>query len=138
MKNTSLFSPLIEKAVHLVEVQFHQRERGFGGKSYTYKCDLHFVAVDDIVLCETGAWFSVAKVTNLGLSIPLDDEESTYRWIVCKLDLSAHDDRLAREQRLIETLQRKRLDAMRNSALAALGIDRDEVLLEVDKPLAAD
>lgn len=56
-------------------------------KTYTYKCTLNDINVDDVVVVETGNspfGYSVAKVVKLGVDLP-DDVPYEYKYVVSVL-----------------------------------------------------
>lgn len=69
------------------------------GKQYVFKC-AEEVSEGDLVVCETSRGFGVGRVCSI--EIRKSRIEQANAWIICKLDLSAHLERLKTEARLNE------------------------------------
>ena len=131
MKNSSLYAPLINDSIVMCEVVFDvTNDRAVIGeygsfKKYTYKADM-ILHTDDIVVVETRDRMSVARVVNPQVAMPINDDETMYRWVVAKVDTSAHAHRLAQEDAIIEQINGRKVESMREQALNALGITSEE------------
>ena len=64
-----------------------------GGKEYTYKTDIDF-SIGDIAIVETSGEYKFVRVVGLNAGID-PDAPFEYAWIIQKLDLTAHEKRVA-------------------------------------------
>lgn len=127
MNNASLYMPLIDASVTLVSVRFHERERGeIAGREYVYKTEAR-LSVGDVVVCETGAWYGVATVTQINLPMPMDDTGTVYRWIVQRVDTNDHTHRIEFERNLIGEINAMRAASVRERVLAEMGLTADAI-----------
>lgn len=122
MNNDSLYYPLIDGEVRFVKVRFHSQERGeFDSKLYTYKTDIP-LDVDDIVICEARAWYAVAKVIEVDVPMPVNDADTTFRWVVQRLNVEEHKERLGFERDLIKQINDTRMRNLRERVLQEMGL----------------
>ena len=101
-----------------------------GTKVYTYKTLLQGLQVDDLVVVEcqgtsTQHGFAVVKVVAMDPVIDMMDTTINYKWVMSKVDTSAHADLLKREQALAAAMQeahrRKAREEVRAQLIAELG-----------------
>ena len=127
MNNPSLYLPLIDDNVTMVRVKFHSQERGeFSGREYTYKCDLH-VTEGDVVVVEARAWYGVALVTDTNVPLPIEDDDTVYRWVVDVVDTTDHTSRLNFEGELKKNINKMRVDGMRSKVLEGMGLTSEGI-----------
>lgn len=102
-----------------------------GSTGYAYLCDIPGVAVGDHVVVDTPSnGLTIAKVAQVGDTV--DSVAKANKWVVDKVDVSAHKARLARIER------KKLLEAQLEQALAEeLRKDRYARLAQADAGLAA-
>lgn len=127
MSNASLYMALIDDTVKLVDVQFHNQERGeFGGKTYTYKTDID-LHKHDIVVVEAREWFAVARVVDDNVMLPMDDDTTKFRWVVQHLNIEDHKSRIAFEQDVVRNVNDLRRKQVRAAVFAELGLTQEGV-----------
>lgn len=121
MKNASLYLPLIDTRVSMVRVVFDSN-----GKPYTYKCDIR-VEVGDLVVVEARNWYQVVRVVDVDVPLPIEDDDTDYRWVVCAVETGQHDMRKQEEELLVAQVTRARVDSMRQRILDNMGLSADVV-----------
>lgn len=121
MKNVSLYLPLIDTRVSMVRVVFESN-----GKPYTYKCDIR-VEVGDLVVVEARNWYQVVRVVDVDLPLPIEDDDTDYRWVVCAVETRQHDMRKQEEDVLIAQVTKARVNDMRERILTGMGLSPDTV-----------
>jgi hypothetical protein len=133
MNNPSLYAPIFYDNVTMVGVCF---EPGKG--SYTYKTDLA-LEVDDSVVVEVGDdQLKIGTVTHVGLDIPVEDNDRTYRWVVTRISLTYHlETRLKDERQLVSRVRKARAGSIKTQARAALGI-APELVAQIVRPESDD
>lgn len=128
MNNSTLYMALIDDSIKLVTVQFHNQERGeFSGKMYTYKTDISDLRTGEVVVCEANMWFSVARVIDDNVMLPMDDDSTKFRWIVQRVDTVEHAARLDFERDAIKAVNDMRRDKVRTALLNELGLTQEGV-----------
>ena len=127
MNNTSLYAPIYDQSVMMHEVVYHDTDGTQQGKRYAYKCAIA-VEVGDTVLCEARGWYQLCTVVKCDVSIPIETD-TTYKWIVAKVDMHSHDTLIEWEQGLIAEVARKRVDNIRQQLIANLGVNPNELTM---------
>lgn len=126
MNNQSLYAPIYDKSVMMHECQYHNDDGEITSRPYVFKCAIH-VQEGDTVVAQTRGWYQLVTVTRCNVSIPVEDEERVYRWIVAKVDTHSHDTILEWEQQLVDEIAEKRIENMRQQMIAALGVQPNEL-----------
>jgi uncharacterized protein (DUF1919 family) len=80
-------------------------------KPYDFKTDLD-LKEGDLVVCDTARGYNVGQVVGIK-----ESSKSATKWIVCKVDLEAHQKRLEHEKKLAEIKakmeqRRKKLESL--------------------------
>lgn len=112
----------INEAKKIVIVEFNSSY-----KQYEFKNDIEGLEVGDIVVVDAAPGISIGTVTSFK-----DDSKVAMKWVIQKVDLVAHNERLAREKKLVEIkakmeLRRKKLQE----------IEIYQILAKEDKDMAA-
>lgn len=103
-------------------------------KAYTYKTALKDVKVDDLVIVECQGvshnfGFAIVKVVAIDEE-PDYSDNTNYKWVVGKLDLTEHAALIAEEQLVISNIKRLEKQAKREQLLKAMeaqGITQDAI-----------
>jgi len=120
MKNTSLFAPVADTNVRMIKVTLGAN----GGRVYTYKTTLQDLEKGDLVVVQAKDFFTVGRVYNAdNVPIPIEDEDTAYKWAFAKVDEGAIEGLLKSEAELIDKMNARRVDNMRAQMMAALGIE---------------
>lgn len=103
--------------IKVARVKFNGSE-----KFYDFKTDLE-LSVGDLVVCDTAVGYSIGNVVTLA---PL--KEVDYKWIVCKIDLTAHRQRLEKEAnlQLIKSKMEIRKKQIDDSTMFSIYADKDD------------
>ena len=149
--NNSLLMPIMDTNIIMVKVRFRQSDvykedqsqkfkktfrpdddpAAWSGE-YTYKAhtSLH-LKVGDTVMVQARNWYQIARVSNVDVAIPMDDNTTKYRWIAANVSPAMAElmRTEARETSITQQLDRKRAEAARMQALDALGITPQEAAL---------
>ena len=140
MKNQSLLAPIVDPEVKLYTVQFFEPDTAdVGGRHYTYKYR-GTLEPGEIVLAEARSTYTAVKVVEQ-VEIPMNDESTTYKWIVQRLDpvLKALADTKEAEAQLIKTVNRRRVENSREAVLGALGLSlKDAETLSLAPPVEVE
>lgn len=88
-------------------------DNGVSNKRYYFKSDLNLVVGDKVVL-DTAYGLSIGTVRDINPTMTRNIVIT--KWVVAKLDMTAHEARLRREKRAEEA--KKRMDAIRKEAEA--------------------
>ena len=115
IENITLYAPIIDETVKMVNCKYES-----AGQEYTFKCDFD-VSVGDVVAVETSGWYKIVTVSRIDVAIP-SAPTIKYAWIVSRLNLDDHLDRLQAEQKLIDAITAKRVDYQRKQMLSELGL----------------
>ena len=111
----------------VVEVKFSNRASKWQGDSdsvYSFNSDLKDLNVGDLVVCDCSTGYTIGSVVSIA---QIDTSGRTSRWLVQKLDLTRHSERLAlakkqKELRGLMDLRRKQLE---DEALYRMMAERD-------------
>jgi hypothetical protein len=127
MNNTSLYAPIYDQSVMMHKVVFHDNTDGScHTREYTYKAAIHLEPADRVIV-EARGWYQIATVSEVNVSIPVEDDNTCYKWIVAKVDLNAAADTRQWEQQLIDEINAKRVENMRQQMIAHLGVHPNEL-----------
>ena len=134
MNNTSLYAPIYDGRVKMVKVSFHDKVSGKQHSSgYTYKCAFN-VEVGDHVVCQSRGWVSVCTVTAVDVPIPVEDDDTEYRWVTHVLDKNTVDTISQWEEQLIELISRRRVESMRKTIIDHIGVQQHEITTRLNVP----
>lgn len=128
MNNHSLYMPIADPRVRMLRVRFSSNyERVHThGKLYTYKCDMPYVTAGNVVIVEARDWYAVARVVD-EVAVPIDDDETVFRWIVAVLNEDLVERRLEREAKLVKSINDHRIKRARDQLHWTLGLSSDEM-----------
>lgn len=125
MNNSSLYAPIYDQAVMMHELVFHNTDGTEQSKRYTYKSAIA-VEEGDTVVMQARGWFAVGTVKKCNVSIPFD-EAHDFKWIIAKIDTHAADTLQEWEATLVEEINRKRAENMRQQLIDNLGVQPNQI-----------
>lgn len=125
MNNSSLYAPIYDQAVMMHELVFHNNDGTEQNKRYTYKSAIA-VEEGDTVVMQARGWFAVGTVKKCDVSIPFD-ETHDFKWIIAKIDTHAADTLREWEASLVEEINRKRAENMRQQLIDNLGVQPNQI-----------
>jgi hypothetical protein len=91
------------------------------------------LAPNDVVVCDEGFDYLVGKVLSVRTETVYDSPKGVKRWIVCKVDDSAHKARLERERKITEIKLKmtNRKQELGEGKLYEILAEKDEVMKEL-------
>lgn len=127
MQNKSLYAPIYDQSVMMHEVVFHDDKTGEERhQRYTYKAAIA-LQVGDTVIMQARGWYQVGTVMKTNVSIPMDDDETRYKWIIGKVSLMDADLLMAWEDGLIDEIHRVRAEGMRQQLMDHIGVQPNQL-----------
>ena len=130
MNNKSLYAPIYDQTIEMVQAQFITKSGGgTSGTHYTYKARIGVCTVGDLAIAQAGQSFGVVRVTCLGLTPPVENDDIDYKWIVGVVNEHDFEHVLQWEKDLIEQIQRRRAEKMRMSMIEHLGVEPNGLTL---------
>jgi len=124
-----------------VGIQFKDANGLPFGRTYTYKTDLELKVGDEVVVDAPSTGLTVVVVSEVHTLADIDANAAyKYKWVVTKVDLDAHEERLAKEDELAEEFAKiqQKVTRMRKikELKEALGFSEDQECEELSALLA--
>lgn len=127
--NNSLLMPIMDDNIIMVTARFNSSHesgtKAVWSQVYQYKASkLMGLKAGSIAVAQARGWYSVVKIEEVDVPIPMDNKDTQFRWIVAPLDAQVQslEAMMSAEQSLTSQLDRKRAEAARQQALDALGL----------------